>query len=278
MATDADYVLGRSSAEHRRLVEQARFLRPSTERIFRAAGIKAAMRVLDVGCGVGDVSFLVADLVGPTGAVVGIDLDANAIAFAEQRRSAMKLVNVSFVHGDFRSEPLAGEFDAAVGRLVLMYQVDPTQALRAIASRVRAHGILAFQETAFAMPWQPPNLPLLTSVVGWMREVFARSGAHMNLGSELYWRMQDAGLVPHPVPLGEVPFDIGPESAAYDRWATLTRSLLPKIVEYGLATEAQVDVETLEERLRAEALDGRATIPLFSSLLIGQWARKPSPK
>ena len=89
--------------------------------------------------------------------------------------------------------------------------------------------------------------------------------------------MQDAGLIPHPVPLGEVPLDVGPESAAYDRWATLTRSLLPKIVEYGLATDAQIDIETLEERLRAEALSGRATIPLFSCLLIGQWARKPPP-
>ena len=57
-STDADYVLGRSTAEQRRLVEQAAFLRPSTERIFRAAGIGSGMRVLDVGCGVGDVSFL----------------------------------------------------------------------------------------------------------------------------------------------------------------------------------------------------------------------------
>jgi len=274
---DADYVLGRSTAEHRRLVEQARFLRPSTERVFRAAGIAAGMRVLDVGCGVGDVSFLVADLVGPTGAVVGIDLDANAIAFAEQRRSAMNLVNVSFVHGDFRSEPLAGQFDAAVGRLVLMYQADPTQALRAIASRVRADAIFAFQEPALtAMPWLTPDLPLLTAVLGWTREVFARSGAHRDVGAELYWRMRDAGLVPHPVPLGEVALDVGPESVAYSRWATLTRSLLPKIVEYNLATEAQVDIETLEERLRSEALGKRATLPLFSGLLIGQWARKPS--
>jgi hypothetical protein len=187
----------------------------------------------------------------------------------------MKLAHVSFTRGDFRAAALGGEFDAAVGRRVRMYQADPTDALRAIAGRLRPDGIVAFQEPAVgAFAWRPPNLPLLGSVVAWMREVFARSGAHMNVGWELYWRMRDAGLAPHPVPLGEVPLDIGPDSAAYDRWATLTRSLQPKIVEYGLATEAEIDIETLEQRLREEALAAHATIPLFSGVLVGQWARK----
>jgi hypothetical protein len=100
----------------------------------------------------------------------------------------------------------------------------------------------------------------------------------VNVGWELYWRMRDAGLAPHPVPIGEVPLDIGPDSTAYHRWATLTRSLEPKIVEYGLATEEEIDSETLEQRLREEALAARATIPLFSSVLVGQWARRISPE
>jgi ubiquinone/menaquinone biosynthesis C-methylase UbiE len=277
--TDADYVLGRTDAEHRRLVQQALFLRPSTERMLRAAGVGLGMRVLDVGCGMGDVSFLVTELVGPSGSVVGIDVDADALAVAEERRAAMTLANVSFVQGDFRSAALGGEFDAAVGRLVLMYQADPTDALRAIARRLRPDGIVAFQEPALrALPWQPQGPQLLTSVVTWMREVFARSGAHMNVGWELYWRMRDAGLRPHSVPLGEVPLGVGPDSVAYDRWATLTRSLQPKIIEYGLATEAEIDIETLEQRLREEALATRATIPLFSGVLVGQWARNVSPE
>src|SRR5262245_19202743 len=274
-STDADYVLGRSEAEHRRLVQQAAFLRPLTERLLRAAGVGCGMRVLDVGCGMGDVSFLVAQLVGPSGSVVGIDLDADALAVAEQRRLTMKLTNVSFTNGDFRSAAIGSEFDAAVGRLVLLYQADPTEALRAIAGRLRDNGIVAFQEPALGvLAWQPPTPPLLTSVVAWMREVFARSGAHVNVGWELYWRMRDAGLVPHPVPLGEIPLDIGPDSVAYDRYATLTRSLLPKIIEYGLATAAEIDIDTLEQRLQEEAIATRTTIPLFSGVLIGQWARK----
>jgi cyclopropane fatty-acyl-phospholipid synthase-like methyltransferase len=50
---DTDYALGRTPAEYKRLIEQAEILRPITERMLLAAGMKRGMRVLDVGCGVG---------------------------------------------------------------------------------------------------------------------------------------------------------------------------------------------------------------------------------
>ena len=77
--TDPTYALGRSDDEHARLTEQANFLRPLTERFFKKAGIAPGMKVLDVGSGVGDVAFLVAELVGPDGKVVGVDMDGAAL-------------------------------------------------------------------------------------------------------------------------------------------------------------------------------------------------------
>ena len=74
-----EYVLGRSEQESQRLVRQSLFLRPSTERVFGKAGISAGMRVLDIGCGAGDVSFLAAELVGPAGSVTGIDRDPGVL-------------------------------------------------------------------------------------------------------------------------------------------------------------------------------------------------------
>jgi hypothetical protein len=67
------YILGHSPAEIQRLMSQAVMLRPITERLLRSAGIEPGMRVLDIGCGAGDVSMLAAELVGSTGSVVGID-------------------------------------------------------------------------------------------------------------------------------------------------------------------------------------------------------------
>jgi len=273
--TADDYVLGRTGAEHHRLVQQAHVLRPSTERLLRAAGIRPGMRVLDVGCGVGDVSFLVAELVGATGNVVGVDVDAAALNTADQRRDELDLGNVAFTNEDLQSVLSRGDFDAVVGRLVLMYQPDPTETLRTIANALHSGGIVVFQELASGMmSWQLPNVPLMTSVIGWVRAAFAQSGAHVNLGWELYWRMRDAGLIPHPGPLAELPLDVGSESVAYERWALIVRSLMPTITSYNIATETEIDIQTLEQRLRAEAVEARATVPLFSGVVVGQWAHK----
>jgi tRNA A58 N-methylase Trm61 len=68
----SNYILGHTDREHRRLIRQARVLAPATEHFLRDAGIVSGMRVLDVGCGMGDVTMLVAQLVGPQGQVVSI--------------------------------------------------------------------------------------------------------------------------------------------------------------------------------------------------------------
>jgi ubiquinone/menaquinone biosynthesis C-methylase UbiE len=78
------YVLGSSPRESQRLILQDRMiLRPITERLLCQAGLKEGMRVLDLGCGTGGVSLLAAEMVGLSGAVVGIDQSADAIAMAK---------------------------------------------------------------------------------------------------------------------------------------------------------------------------------------------------
>src|SRR6187551_876136 len=93
-----NYVLGRTDAEHHRLIRQAAVLRPSSERFLRASGLGQGMRVLDVGCGAGDMSFLVADLVGSAGSVLGVDVDEHVLTVAEQRRKDLTVNNVTFLH------------------------------------------------------------------------------------------------------------------------------------------------------------------------------------
>jgi hypothetical protein len=60
MSAATDYALGYSAGEERRLALQARMFGRLTEDLLRHAGIGAGMHVLDIGCGVGDVSFLAA--------------------------------------------------------------------------------------------------------------------------------------------------------------------------------------------------------------------------
>jgi ubiquinone/menaquinone biosynthesis C-methylase UbiE len=113
------YVMGHSAEERERLIQQAGLFGPITERFLRSAGIAPGMRVLDVGCGVGDVTLLCADLVGPRGVVVGVDRDPAALARARERVQAAGLDHVTLREGDFRELTFDTPFDAVVGRAVL---------------------------------------------------------------------------------------------------------------------------------------------------------------
>src|SRR5215470_3950998 len=80
MADQGSYVLGHSQGELRRLESQARVVDPITRRFVEEAGIGPGMRVLDVGTGAGDVAFLLADVVGSGGEVVGFDRSEVGVA------------------------------------------------------------------------------------------------------------------------------------------------------------------------------------------------------
>ena len=144
-ASDPVYGMGRTEGEAHRLEEQAGLIKPATRCLFEAAGIAPGMKVLDVGCGPGDVTHLVADMVGPTGSVVGVDVDPAIVATARARARALGLTGVSFVAGDLREVEL-DDFDAVVGRFVLMYQADPVASLQTLLRALRDGGLVVFHE------------------------------------------------------------------------------------------------------------------------------------
>jgi ubiquinone/menaquinone biosynthesis C-methylase UbiE len=272
---DTDYAFRRGRGEYERLIDQAEIFRPLTERMLRGAGIGAGMHVLDIGCGAGDVSFLVSALVGPQGSVTGVDIDGDATAIAEQRRAAQGITNVSFRQADARYLDPGPLFDAAVGRFVLMFMRDPTEALRLFAERVRPGGILAFCEQAASITaTSDSSQPALAALLALFTSVFERSGARPDVGAELYSRMSDAGLQPHPRPLAEFVLHPARGALAYRRWAQFARSMLPKIVEHGLGTEEEIR-HRVEHDLREELLAATGLVPL-SWLMISQWARVPA--
>jgi SAM-dependent methyltransferase len=271
---DAIYAPGYSEEERQRLIEQAGFFGGFTERLLVDAGIGPGMRVLDVGCGVGDVSLLVASLVRPEGAVLGVDSNPLALGHARERVSAMGLTDVDFVEGDIRDLAFDEPFDAAVGRLVLMYLADPAATLRRIAALLRPGGIIAFQElTLTESGLTYPEAPLLQRTGTLINETFRRAGVEMEMGLKLYPAFIAAGL-PAPAMRAERPIGGGPDFPGYRWMAQITRSILPLMEQLGVANAEDIDVETLVERLREEVVGSGGVVAMPT--LMGAWARKPT--
>src|SRR5262249_20095574 len=91
------YPWGHAEEELERIISTARFLGDRTEHVLRLAGLDRGMRVLEVGCGPGDVTFLAAKLVGFEGTVIGVDKSEEAIGRARERAAAAGLTNVQFL-------------------------------------------------------------------------------------------------------------------------------------------------------------------------------------
>jgi SAM-dependent methyltransferase len=113
---DATYVLGHSQAEVGRLIHQATILQTITERLLRSVGITRGMRVLDVGCGAGDVAMLAGELVGASGSVVGIDQNAQVLAVARERAEAGGLLHVAFTEASIDTFADPAPFDLVIAR------------------------------------------------------------------------------------------------------------------------------------------------------------------
>ena len=268
------YPVARSAVEYERLRRQAAFLGGTTDRLFRAAGLEPGMRVLDVGCGAGDVALLAARLVGSAGEVVGVDTDGAALDVARARAHSLGLTNIRFIEGDARTAEPDGTFDAAVGRLVLMYCKDPADAVRRVAAHLRPGGIVAFQEFDLDPAIGSRSLPddtLWNDIGRLLVDTFARAGTHTRMGRQLFTAFIDAGL-PAPEMRDETLIGGGPGFGGYGWLAGVARGLSPLMTKLGLVDTDQLDVDTLADRLRDDAVRNRAVV--WTPALVGAYARK----
>jgi SAM-dependent methyltransferase len=269
---DPQYLMGRSARETERLIFVAKALNPVTRRLLNDAGLAPGMRVLDVGCGAGDVALLAAEMVGPTGRVVGLDANPQILRTAFDRAQAVGLDNVSFVAGDCRETLPPDPFDAIVGRLVLMYLPDPAQALRGLTDRLAAGGIVAFQDYNLS-PQScriSPPVPLWERAWQWVVDTAANAAIPAEVGFGLRRIFRQAGL-PEPEMRLDSYVGGGPDSIAYTWMAESVRSMLPLILRTGTATADEVDVDTLADRLRDAAVAADAVAK--SPDLVSAWTR-----
>jgi SAM-dependent methyltransferase len=100
-------------------------------------------RVLDIGCGFGDTSQRIAELVGPEGEVVGVDAAPRFIETARAEAEEAGVSNVSFAVADVQTDPLGEGFDLAFSRMGTMFFANPVPAMRNIRAALKPGGRLA---------------------------------------------------------------------------------------------------------------------------------------
>jgi 2-polyprenyl-3-methyl-5-hydroxy-6-metoxy-1,4-benzoquinol methylase len=232
-----------------RLRRQAKVMAGATEEFLVRAGLREGSRCLDVGCGQGHVSIVMAQIAGNGGRVVATDVDAEALEAARLAAQSAG-VNVEFVLADASDSVGKKEFDLAFSRLVLCYLLDPLSALRAMLSSVRPGGSVAVEDIFNGTLRSEPPRTVLDEVQEVFGATVRSNGGDPTIGPRLRAMLLAVGLEE----ISENVVSNTMKSVEEKLFlAELVNNMRPAIVQARAATEAELD--DIEARTEEAARD-----------------------
>jgi ubiquinone/menaquinone biosynthesis C-methylase UbiE len=117
---------------------------PLGAELVRRAAPRPGAHALDLGCGRGHVLFPLAEAVGPTGQVTGVDLSARMVELCSAEAAARGLDHVRVTIGDAAAPAFApGSFDVVTAGMVMFFVPAPRTAVRHVAGLLRPGGVFA---------------------------------------------------------------------------------------------------------------------------------------
>ncbi|MGE3528948.1 MAG: methyltransferase domain-containing protein [Methyloceanibacter sp.] len=263
------YVHARGDAEYRRLRDQALMWQSATEALLDRVGLQPGMSCLDVGAGPGAVMRLMADRVGQTGRVTGIEIDGwlGRQALADLR--AQGGANFDVIAADALTlEAVPGApFDLSYCRLFLMHMPDPVAALERMLYWTKPGGVVAAQEFDFGALAVEPLCPAMTEFNRLFEGVFRGHGRNLRAGRQLPAQFEAAGLGVPDGTLAEAKYlplkSLGPMLIG------VYQGLFAAAAELGIADP--VRAEEFKRDMTEAAADGRYYC--LTPILIGAWKR-----
>jgi SAM-dependent methyltransferase len=271
IARDANavYALGSNAGESARLLRQARELGADSAALLDRVGLRPGQSAIDLGCGPRGILDLLAARVSPGGHVVGIDADpAHAQMAAEL---AAELDGVEIMVADARSTGLpSGSFDLVHARTLLINVPRPEEVVAEMVRIARPGGWVAAMEPDAAWTMCYPPDPAFTRICEIFPLAAGRNGADTTIGRRVPELFRQAGLADVEVDavVQMYPHGHSRRTVRLD----LVRSMRTRIVEMGLASEAEL--EELDAAARAH-LDDPRTIAVYGLLFL-TWARRPA--
>jgi SAM-dependent methyltransferase len=262
------YVLATGGAAAYRLGLLHALYGPGTRQLLLDAGARPGLHAADIGCGIGTVTALLAELVGPAGHVTGIDASRQQLDQAASRL-ADRAGSVTFVEASATGTGLPpGRFDLIYCRFLLMHLTDPVSALREMARLLKPGGVLVCEDGDLTNAGsEPPSaLDAFADLFGRLGPV---KGVDYTLGRRLYHLIRDLGFASPEVRFNQ------PVRVRGEEKRLLELSVLEAgqgFIDAGLITPTVLD-QTLAE-MRQLVADDRvlAVMPRMTQV----WARKPS--
>lgn len=194
----SEYLMAGQGSELERLQLQARTWEPAGRGPLGELGDGSGRRVLDVGCGALGWLRLLAEWVGPSGQVVGTDIDESLLAAARAFAAEEGLSAVELVRDDlFASKLEPASFDLVHARFQLAPLGRAAEQLAAYRALVAPGGWLVLEEPDAGSWHANPPAPAGRRLVELILRAFLEAGGDFDAGRSLFGLLADAGLEPN---------------------------------------------------------------------------------
>ncbi len=194
--TESDiYLLERSAREAERLRRQVEELAGEARWLLDQLQIRPGARALELGCGPYGVLDLLAERVGASGTVVGLDRNESFVASAREHAAALH-ASVEVMQGDARATNLPREsFDVVFCRLLLVNVPRPEQIVQEMVSLLRPGGVLASHEADYLSHGCDPPSPAWDRLFELFLAYSRAQGVDLFVGRKLHRMLREAGLI-----------------------------------------------------------------------------------
>jgi SAM-dependent methyltransferase len=268
LGADGEYSLATGKAAVRRLTALHRVYSPSGRRVLLKAGLKPGMTVADFGCGVGATTHMLAEMVGPSGHVTGIDLSPAQVEQGRALCNSAGLMNVTFAAASATASGLPrNSFDLVYCRFLLLHLVDPAACLREMLEILKPGGLLVVEDGDLTSAGSilPSSLQAFADLFG---RLGPTRGLNYALGNHLYHLVKAAGL-PEPEIEIHQPAVARGEDRFLLKWSV--EEAASACIAAGLVTADEMKTILADMDRDTRNPDILALMPRMSLV----WARKP---
>jgi SAM-dependent methyltransferase len=267
-AINGEYSLATGEAAVRRLTALDRIYSPTGRRVLLHAGLKPGMTIADFGCGVGATTRTLAEMVGPTGRVIGIDVSRAQIEQGHHLCKTAEISNVTFLEASATATGLSrSSFDLVYCRFLLLHLTDPAAALREMREILKPGGVLVVEDGDLTSADSRP-----ISALRWFADLFGRLGPTRGLdyalAKDLYHLVRAAGFPDPDIEIHQPAIARGDDRFLL-KWSVEEAG--PAFVAAGLVTATELTAILSDMDRDTRNPDILALMPRMSLV----WARKP---
>jgi ubiquinone/menaquinone biosynthesis C-methylase UbiE len=254
---DTGYIISGGTEGKTRLNVLSDVLKDDTSSLIEQTGPVTGKKFLDLGCGGGNVSLMVAKMVGETGHVTAIDFDEKIIALAQKDATEQKIHNISFEAKSAYDISFSNEFDIVYSRFLLSHLKDPKLVLQNMLKSAKPGGSIIVEDVQFSGHFCFPQCDAFNSYLEYYSAAAFNNNQNPEIGLSLFQLFHDAGIEQISVDVIQPCFSSGP--GKWMGYITMDK-IKNMVIKQGLADAAKVD--KLLMQLEAFTKDEQTVISL----------------